>query len=76
MRTKDLKGNHVYIPFYIAHRDGFLLLGSEILHESDRDGPSNEIRIPPGVRNISDEEVVIPTYFEAPFGHYPEAGRT
>lgn len=61
MLITDLKGNLVHIPFYITRGDGFLLLGSEILHQSDLYGPSNEIRIPTGVRDISDEEVLLPT---------------
>lgn len=63
MPITNLKGNLVYIPFYITYGDGFFLLYEEILQQSDQNGPSNEIRIPPGV--LSDEEVDLSSYFEA-----------
>lgn len=64
------------IPFYTTRGDGFLLLGNEIVLKSHQLWPESFVRISTGVRNISDQDLHVQTYFEPTSAFDPETGRT
>lgn len=66
-----------HINSLVYHLQRLRFVPSEnILHNSYKYGPSNEIKIPPSVCYISDDDVVLQTIFDATSRNGPEAGRT
>lgn len=59
--TLKITSFFVYITFYITRADWFSLLGNEILHQSNKDFPNNEIRIATGLSHIHPQEYVLRT---------------
>ena len=53
-----LSGVEVQITLYVTRDSGFLLVGSEILHQSYQLGPESLLVIPPNFRSLSTKEFV------------------
>ncbi len=58
----DLHGLLVFIPFYVTHVNGVLLVGNNVLHKSDALGSENILVIPPKSTPISGALIVLPIY--------------
>lgn len=76
LSVTNVNGIKANISFYITRGDSSFLQENELLDRSYQLGPESLLRIPAFVRNISDHDLLLQTYFVPTLATDPETGRT